>query len=81
MNNFVTSLIRTWVPIVVGSVLSHLATAGLDIDPHDAQGLITAVTGIFIAVYYLIARWLETNWPQLGWLLGTAKKVQYKEVK
>lgn len=82
MNDFITSLIRTWTPVFVGSVISWLATRGLDIDPADAAGLATALTGIIIAAYYLLARLIERKLPSVGGLLlGSSKKPEYTETK
>lgn len=84
MGNFVTSLIRTWVPIIVGAVIAWLASRGIDIEPEQAEGLVAFLTALFSGVYYLVIRWLEQRFPQIGWLLGQAKQVKYaapKEVK
>lgn len=78
MSDFVISLIRTWTPVLVGSLLAWLAGKGLEIDPADAAGLITALTGIFIAAYYLLARLIEKWLPALGGLLlGSRKQPDY----
>lgn len=84
MGNFVTSLIRTWVPIIVGAVVAWLTSRGVDIEPEQANGLIAFLSALFSGVYYLAVRWVEQRFPQVGWLLGQAKQVKYtapKEVK
>ena len=73
MNPFAASLIRTIVPIVVGSILGVLARIGLDIDPEGQQALSTLIDSAFIGAYYLVIRIIETKVPQVGWLLGLAK--------
>ena len=73
MNPFAASLVRTIVPIVVGSILGLLATIGLNIDVEGQQGLLTLINSMFVGGYYLIIRWIETKVPQVGWLLGLAK--------
>ena len=73
MNPFAASLIRTIVPIVVGSILGLLATIGLNIDVEGQQGLLTLINSMFVGGYYLTIRWIETKVPQVGWLLGLAK--------
>jgi len=78
MNNFVVSLIRTYVPVIVGGVVSWLTAKGVAVDPQDAVTLAVALTGIVSAVYYFVVRWLENRWPKFGWLLGQAKQVKYK---
>jgi hypothetical protein len=73
MNPFAASLIRTIVPIVVGSILGLLTRAGLDIDLEGQQALSTLIDSTFIGAYYLVIRIIETKVPQVGWLLGLAK--------
>jgi hypothetical protein len=72
----VDSLIRTWVPIVLGYVLSYLAVnfewlnwAGLPDTPSPALSMTfgAAVT----AGYYALARVVERKWPVAGrWMLA-----------
>lgn len=73
MNPFAASLIRTIVPIIVGSILGLLTRAGLDIDLEGQQALSTLIDSAFIGAYYLVIRIIETKVPQIGWLLGLAK--------
>lgn len=79
MNNFFTSLIRTYVPIGVGAVVSWLTVRGVAVDPQDAASLAVALTGIVSAGYYLVVRLFEKKFPQVGWLLGQAKVVKYTD--
>lgn len=82
MNNFITSQIRTYVPMAVGAVVAYLATLGLDLDANTQSGLIIALTGVLQALYYLVARVVERKWPQVGGLLlGSAKQPTYKKAK
>ena len=68
------SLVRTVVPVIVGSVLGWLVSVGLTVDPEFEPLLGTALTGAFTAIYYAIVRVLETYvTPKFGWLLGLAK--------
>jgi hypothetical protein len=71
-----TSVIRTLVPVVVGTLLAAAAKAGFDID----EGLATEIVAtVFITLYYAGVRWLEVNVaPKWGWLLGVAKAPEYK---
>lgn len=79
MNNFVTSQIRTYVPIVVGALIAWLATIGLNLDLETTSGLTIFLTGALQAAYYFIARVLEKKWPQVGTvLLGSSKQPVYK---
>lgn len=70
-----TSVIRTLVPVVVGSILAGLASIGLDLP----EGLVTEVVAtVIITLYYAAVRLLETHVsPAWGWLLGVAKVPQY----
>jgi hypothetical protein len=81
MNSFVTSLVRTYVPIIVGSLASYLALKGIQLDATALAGLTAFLGGIISAVYYLVVRLLEKKFPQVGVLLGVAAKPTYKEVK
>lgn len=73
MNPFIASLIRTIVPIVVGSILGLLTRIGLDIDVEGQQALATLIDSALIGAYYIVVRLIETKVPQAGWLLGLAK--------
>jgi hypothetical protein len=71
MSDYLLSLIRTVVPVAVGSALGWLATHGMSLDPNTQAGLIAAITGLCIALYYAAIRWLESKHPAIGkWLLG-----------
>ena len=75
MTVFVLSIIRTWVPIGVGALISWLTvTVGLpEIPEEGATGLIIFLTAVLQGAYYLLVRWLEQKFPQIGVLLGAAK--------
>jgi hypothetical protein len=79
VNSYFVSLIRTWVPLLVGAVLTWLAREyDLVIDEDTTMSTITAATGIVTGVYYAIVRLLEEKVaPGYGWLLGAAKKPVY----
>jgi hypothetical protein len=79
MNDFVTSLIRTYVPMVVGSVVAWLSVRGFDIDPAGVIGLTAFLSGFISAAYYLVVRILERQFPSAGVLLGSAKKPEYTD--
>ena len=61
------SLIRTIVPIAVGSLVGWLATRGVEV---DASTIIPTVDAILAAVYYGVVSAVEQKWPAAGWLLG-----------
>lgn len=70
-----TSIVRTFVPVLVGLILTGLANVGMDIP----EGLITEVVlAVVITLYYAVVRLLETHVsPAWGWLLGVAKVPKY----
>ena len=68
------SLIRTVVPVAVGTFAAWLAAkTGIVLGETD----IALVTGLAISGYYTLVRWAESKWPALGWLLGVAKTPEY----
>lgn len=84
MNDLITSLIRTWTPIVVGQLAGFLTAQGLNVGVEAMAGLTAFLGAFFSALYYLIVRLVEQKYPQAGILLGRAKKVEYsapKEIK
>jgi uncharacterized membrane protein (DUF441 family) len=78
MSNFITSLVRTYVPIFVGAVVSYLATRGIEIDAEAAAGLAAFLGGFASAVYYFGVRLIERRIPSAGVLLGSVKTPDYK---
>lgn len=77
MQDLVTSVIRTAVPLAVGAVVSYLATKGLhapDAVVAQATAFLTFAVGF---VYYIVVRWLESKNPKLGVLLGKPTKPTY----
>lgn len=73
MTAFTLSLIRTWVPVIAGSIISWLAVMGLQIDTEGEKGLTIFLTGLLIGLYYLIIRLIGKKFPQIEVLLGSAK--------
>ena len=72
-----TSIIRTVVPIVVGTIASALATVGFQLSDEGAE-LIGTILGALIAIaYYVIARALEQKFPNAGVLLGKPSRPVY----
>ena len=80
INAQIISIIRTFVPVLVGQIITWLATKGiLDATGEISALLITAFTLVFTTAYYAIARYLETFVStKFGWLLGYAKAPEYK---
>ena len=76
-NSFVTSLIRTWVPIIVGALVAYLVTLGIELDVDAQTGLVVFLTAFLQGAYYLIVRVLERRYPKLGLLLGSGSQPKY----
>lgn len=75
MSDWIVSLIRTYVPLAVGVVVSWLARNNIvTVDGASAASTFTAVV---VGLYYAAARLLEKRWPKAGWLLGAAKAPTY----
>ncbi len=79
MSDFLISLIRTWVPVGVAAAVGYLATFGVEYSAAAEQQLAGAITALLAAVYYAVARVLESRWPAFGYLLGVAKAPAYPE--
>jgi hypothetical protein len=68
------SIVRTIVPIVVGTVAGWLTAGRIDPDPELLGNLTAWLTLGFAALYYVFVRLAETYVaPKLGWLLGLAQ--------
>lgn len=74
MTNVFVSIIRTVIPVIVGSVLTWLAAKGIDVDPEQVNAWLIPIG---ISVYYTVVRFLEDKFPALGWLLGLPKQPGY----
>ncbi|MFD0854442.1 hypothetical protein ACFQ07_19560, partial [Actinomadura adrarensis] len=72
MNDYVVSLIRTWVPLAVGSALTWLATeTGIVLDEQTGAMANTVAVALVTAAYYTGARAIEQRWPRTGRALLT----------
>lgn len=70
MNALVASVIRTYVPVIVGQVASWLLLAHIVLPAPALVGLTAFVGGLLTAIYYGGVRILEQQWPSFGVLLG-----------
>lgn len=78
MNNFVPSLIRTYVPLAVAALVTWLASSlHIVIDPSSQAGLVALALSVVFAVYYGGVRLLERRWPKFGHLLGSKAQPVY----
>jgi ABC-type sulfate transport system permease subunit len=69
------SIIRTFIPAVVGAVVTVLTKIGANVDSAALEvGISTIITGL----YYAAVRVLEVKvGPKFGWLLGAPKAPTY----
>ena len=68
------SIVRTFVPLVVGFFLQLAVTLNIPLDPEFENLLAGVLTLVFTTAYYIAVRLFETYIsPKLGWLLGYAK--------
>ena len=77
MNDFVVSLIRTWVPAAVAAVVAYVITLGVEFDAAAEAQVSAAAVLVVSALYYGVVRALENKWPAFGRLLGIAKTPTY----
>jgi len=74
LNDYVISLIRTWVPMLVGLLATWLLTLGIEI---DSMAIELALVSLFSGAYYALIRWLEGKFPWIGILLGAKRTPTY----
>jgi len=80
MNDFFTSLIRSYVPLIVSSVGAFFAARGAKLDDQAIAGLTAVLSGLFYAIYYGLVRLFEKYVsPKFGWLLGYPKAPSYQK--
>lgn len=76
MSDTIVSYIRTYVPILVGTVLAWIGKElGIELDSPELK---TGFTVLVIAIYYAVARTLEKRWAFMGYLLGVPKQPSYE---
>lgn len=76
LGDVLVSHVRTYTPIVIGTLLAWLASRGLDLTAYT-NAVNVFVAPITIALYYTLARLLERKWPVFGFLLGSRRQPQY----
>lgn len=74
VSDYGRSLIRTFVPLVVGSLVAWLATLGIEV---DRTALIGILDPLLATAYYALIRAAEKRWPGAGWLLGAPGAPSY----
>lgn len=72
------SLVRTYVPWIVGAIIGWLISLGVPLDPEVETSLTAVIMLAASIIYYALARLAETYVsPKLGRLLGSAKAPTY----
>lgn len=71
------SLVRTYVPWIVGGVIGWLSASNIPLDPEVETQVTLVITGAASALYYVIVRVIERFAPKFGWLLGSAQQPVY----
>ncbi len=70
--NLFPSLIRTYVPLIVGYLVGWLATLGITVTSDQQVAIIGAIGTIAAGVYYTVVRLLEKKFPWATVLLGSS---------
>ena len=79
MHDYVLSVIRTYVPIAVGSFLTFLAVRfGLEFPADLEDELSIAMVAVVSGLYFAAVRALERRWPWLGWFIGAPRQPTYR---
>lgn len=72
------SLVRTYVPWLVGAAIGWLISLGVPLDPEVETQITLALMGVASFLYYALARIFELYVsPNLGWLVGLPKQPIY----
>lgn len=78
MSDYIASIIRTWVPVVVGLAAGWLAREwGFVIDEDSQAQAVAMFSAAATGLWYALVRFVEQKFPQVGWLLGLAKAPTY----
>ncbi len=73
-----SSLLRTWVTLIVGAFVTWLARRlHIVLDADSSQALVIGMTAVFSGAYYTLMRPLESKFKVFGWFLGLAKQPKY----
>jgi len=78
VSDLVASLVRTYVPMLVGLVAAYLDRRfGIVLDEDTTTAASLALAGVVGAAYYTLARLVERRYPKVGLLLGVPKAPMY----
>lgn len=78
MKSLFDSLVRTYVPWLVGVIVGWLVSLGIPLDPEVEVQLTLVLVTAAAFLYYFLARIFELYVsPKLGWLVGLPKQPLY----
>lgn len=78
--DYLTSIVRTIVPVTMGAILTWLAAHNIVIDGIFQDNLRLLLELVITGAYYALVRGFEHYVsPKFGWLLGIAKAPNYVE--
>ena len=77
MNDYLTSLIRTYVPLGVAYLVGWLASLGINVTDSQREAIAGAIGVVAAGLYYALIRKLEAKFPKVGILLGKPAAVSY----
>lgn len=80
IGTLVPSLLRTYVPLGVGTLLGLFVTLGLlpaDLVAEHTEAMTALAVVATSGAYYTVLRLLERKWPQVGLLLGSTQQPVY----
>jgi len=66
VNNYQKNIVRTFVPVLVASVVAWITKAEKHLTPTE----LAVVIPVGSTVYYAAIRQLEVKFPKFSWLLG-----------
>lgn len=78
LNDYVTSLLRTFFPAIASSIITWVcAQFNFILSESSSTQAYMALTGIIFCLYYAGIRALESKWPKFSILLGTRAQPVY----
>jgi uncharacterized membrane protein (DUF441 family) len=80
LNDKIIAAIRTFVPIIVGFIVTWVSKRGFIIDEETSAMLVSTFQAAVTALYWAIVTAVSKRWPQIQWLLGYAAAPEYKKV-
>lgn len=84
LSDYIISLIRTVVPVAIGSVASWLLVKhAIHIDPSVQTSVTALLTAVVTSLYYAGVRFLESKFPKgpWGYFLGHTARPVYLSKK